>query len=74
MPNIPEDIKKSVDKKKEVISNIHLSPEIATYLDEWTRNPKSKIFVKLAEEYRKSGLLKKRLTYAKRGLRRIRVT
>ena len=58
------DDKKKVDVKKA----ISLSPEIASYFDEWTRNPQSKVFVKLAEEYRKSGLIEEALDVCEKGL------
>ncbi len=48
-----DDKKKTEEEKKQ----IKLSPEIRKYLDEWTNNPKSTVFVKLAEEYIKSGLI-----------------
>lgn len=56
--------KKNKDEKKE----IKLSPEIAKYFDEWTANPKSKVFVKIAEEYRKCGLIEEAERVCEKGL------
>jgi tetratricopeptide (TPR) repeat protein len=61
---MPDDIKKKEEEKVEIT----LSPEIPKLLDEWTANPNSKIFVKLAEEYRKSGLIDEALDVCKKGL------
>ena len=56
-------------KKKEENKEVSLSPEIEKFLDEWTKNPLSKVFVKLAEEYRKSGLLDEAKEVCEKGLK-----
>jgi tetratricopeptide (TPR) repeat protein len=66
---MPDDIKKEEEKKSEEKKELQLPPDIGKYLDEWTANPKSKVFVKIAEEYRKSGLIEEALSVCEKGLK-----
>jgi tetratricopeptide (TPR) repeat protein len=56
-------------KKREEDKEVSLSPEIEKLLDEWTANPNSKVFAKLAEGYRKASLLDEAKQVCEKGLK-----
>ncbi len=62
-----DESEKKIEEKES--HEISLSPEIKPLLDEWTSNPKSTVFVKLADEYRKSGLFDEALEVCEEGLK-----